>query len=263
MPTFPDPHAKRLAFARRVVLHERAPVSIGETVELFHQPSIEIPAKPTKYEDFEAKVVDAKDDNEKLRGILDNTPAQQLQDFYHLYRKDEKRILTDLSSAARKAGFYTHKKNRLFAERLREKGIPVRGIDLSNGKSKYPQVSWITYSQCEVSINALRDDPSLQEFKENPVQLICGAIGIIPTTTQLHRKEEYFTLSKKTLKALGINPKELNLTELFDENCPIPIIEYKLRKSLFCPNYGKRDLKAFLQSKLEEARLKTFPHPNS
>jgi hypothetical protein len=123
-----------------------------------------VPKKITNHEILKAKVAAAKTNGE-LQEILDALDRYSL--IADTNCENEERILTKLTHILKKAGFCSHRRSKFFVEKLEEKDIPIKGINASNGKSKYKHINWVTFIQCEGEIiKTSEDDPDLRKFKK-------------------------------------------------------------------------------------------------
>jgi hypothetical protein len=217
---------------------------------------IEIPTMPKiiKYEDLRAKV-EAENDNGKLQEILNTLNRYSLREYAGYRKENKEEILMKLTPILKKAGFYSHKKTEVFVKKLEEIGIPIRGFNASNGKSKYKRIYWVTFSKCKQRIiDALKNDPDLQRFKKNPVRTICGNPDRIPTTTNfIYHPDGYasnVTGMIKEITGIAVSEKGHVTLNNFLIGCSVPVFEYK--HSHLYPTARTEELKAFIRLKREK-----------
>ena len=232
--------------------------SLATTRTTLRKYGIEVPSVLT-YANFEARVEAAGSDNKKLQEILDSFTDDSIRGYIQYHRKDEEKVLTFLSPVLRKAGFYFNAKFvGLFAHKLQAKDMPIIAVKAREG------IYWVVYgldAHREKIIDVLKDDPDLQEFKKNPVQLAFGAFeGELPKATELMRKKGYDAFGNVVYETLGIRiagrPK-ITPASLLD-GCPVPIFRFSNRFSF--PLSQKVELQNFLRKRYQELQS---ANPNS
>ena len=224
---------------------------------------IEVPLLRT-FANFEEKV-EAENDNQKLQALLESFTPISLRGYYSRHRKDKEKILTDLSSVLREGEFYPSSRSlKHFAQKVKEKNIPIRPVErVTKTKGKYSDVYYIVYSKHAKEIaDALRDDPDLQRFRNNSVQLVFGTFnGQLPTTTELVRKKGYEYVGNLVAETLGIriggNAKVTTSALLV--GCEMPI--FRQGGNFFFPLDQKTEFQVFLRKRYEV--LKSAGNPTA
>jgi len=207
----------------------------------------------TAYEDLKARVK-AETDDKKLQEILDSFTNASLRGYLKRYNHDPERVFAGLTSVLKKGGFFPHMHLSTFYEKIKEKGIPIRpiNVDVSRPKNIY-RIVFDKHGQR--IIDSLKDDPDLQRFKSSPVKLICGNPDRIPTTADFRKKKrlrQYNTNIKEIIEEVighHITGKDGPKFEILLSGCPVPVFRY--RHVYIYPIDMIEELKAFLKSKLE------------
>lgn len=230
---------------------EFAGISVGDIRHIrpsLRNSGINIPeADPPIFRDF-AERIRKENDYVKLQEILNNSfplaslnAPNSLRAYLNRHGKDEQKVLTDLSSVVRDAGFFPHGYNlQEFADKIKEKGLPIiiRSTDLETKKGKIIQTYYVVPCKCAETIKeTLRNDPELQRFRKNPVELICGTPEKMPNTTDLMRDSRgqsggqysggLAVLARETIGFVTDYTKpDWNLAVLM-KYCPVPVFRYK------------------------------------
>lgn len=160
----------------REIRRKLPPSRLDKAREVLGKRGIVVPKQNSAYAGF-AEKVEAENNYQKLQTILDSFPSESLLSYINNHRKDKKKTLIALSPVLRKAGFYFgHGSLKLFAQKIRENHVPIRLIEAKQKtRRKYNKTHYIVYSRHEEEIaRALKNDPDLQRFRENPVQLASG-----------------------------------------------------------------------------------------
>lgn len=206
------------------------------------------PAQTFAY--FKAKA-EAENDDQKLQEILDSFTSH----FTVHRRRGQEKVLTDLSSVLRAGGFYFRGNAiTIFVEKLKTKNIPIRQVGREVKNRKDIANYWIVYGKHQQRIiDALKDDPELQEFKKNPVQLIFGNFdGKLPTTNEIRKKTKYGRVRNLAKETLGVRiggRSKITLSMLLD-GCSVPI--FKCRNVASFPLNRKEELQEFIIRKYLE-----------
>lgn len=220
----------------------------------FGRRGVAIPLTNIFYERLKTEV-EAEADYEKLQKILDSLTIISL--LYHLQRSnhDTKRVFASLTSVLRQGGFYLHGNLAIFAEKLKEKGIPVRRV--TNASIKPVRARWIVFDKHEERIiDALKDDPDLQGSKENPVKQICGPTAPIPRTTEFRKRGhsgKYGSNIAEIIREItGYYTSGRNRRRVGDFliGCPVPVFKHGHR--YIYPLDMIEELKTFLKSNQEK-----------
>ncbi len=214
------------------------------------------PKKEIKFRRIQLRIEDEirkTDDYGNLQKILDRYSDNTIRKCLLGGNSDSVKRLT---TVCREAGFYfrTKEANR-FERVIKENKIPIRACHLppvrKNGKV-YPKRYIIVLAKHKEKIAEIfNNEPSLQEFKRNPVRLAYGEWdGKLPTTNLQHKKDDYASLSRLRISlngsALGTLWRKKHSDLLV--NCPVPIFE--TNKRYFYPKNREEDLRKFLKEKL-------------
>lgn len=235
-------------------------VTLGNARATLGRRGVEIPLIHISYEDLKAKI-EAEADDMKLQEILDKLTMAYFQ--YNVRRRIQaaEKVVVSLTFVLREAGFYPQRHLSTFAEKLKEKGIPVRRYNHAKG-SKPEIIYWFVFGKHkERVIDALENDPDLQRFRENPVKLICGEFeGEMPTTTDAYRKrsKKYGTnLTRIIQEATGHHIASRGRLRVSDflRGCPVPVFKFSHR--YIYPLDRTRELKSFLTRRYEELQAAT------
>ncbi len=221
-----------------------------------------------QYDNKSTKQLEEEAENQKLQEILDSFPAESLRGYISNHRKDKEKTFTSLSSILRKAGFHFRPNNiAIFAKKIKEKHLPMRELphEATTKKNEKITVTYrVTFIKCaETIVQALENDPDLQKFKINPVELVCGTIdGKLPTTTDLLRNREKYgsNLAALAREAIGFAPNrndpEKKLSAIM-KGCPVPI--FKTRDGYYYyPLEKAEEIRNFLKSKQSASQGETL-----
>lgn len=242
-----------------------APKEIGRTVgakvlrrarATLGRRGVEIPLMSISYEGLKAKVEGEADDR-KLQEILDSLTAISLRNHILRHNQDTERVFVSLTFVLREAGFHPHRYLAIFADKLKERDIPVRASPHTRTKdSKSEVIYWIVFDKHKQRIiDALKDDPELQRFKRNPVQLICGSPDKIPTTTDFAKRKFYKeyggNIAGMIQDTTGYHLRRRGGLKVRDFliGCPVPVFKYAHRH--IYPLDRTEELKSFLAGRYE------------
>jgi hypothetical protein len=215
----------------------------------------EIPSLRTKYECLKARVK-TETDYKELQKLLNSLPMHSLLGYIYNHREDKENPLTYLKPILKKAGFYSRKKDWLFAEKLKKNGFPIRNVKLRKKRSKYSQIYRVTFRKCEEKIiEMLNNDPELQCFKNNPVRQVCAKPDKFPTTTQFRKGYEGYSddIRKIIGEIAGIPRSKIESikVEHYLLDCSVPVYTWENghNNKYIYPTDRAEEMKTFLKSK--------------
>lgn len=124
---------------------------------------------------------------------------------------------------------YNFTQTHLFAQDLEETGIPNRIVEVDRKERKN-----LTYVLLEKhrdrALAAWKKNPKLEQFKINPVSVVCGNTSAdVPTITQLSQREDYRPIfSILSDLAIRIPPQhQVKFRKWLFEGCPITVWAYR------------------------------------
>lgn len=215
-----------------------------------------IPLTVAHYRDF-FKQVENENNDQRLQEILDNSSSGSLLHYRQRYGNE---AIMSLAQIVRKAEFYIpYNYMGLFAKTIQNQDIPIRLFEQEGtSKRKYRERHFIVFSKHEKRIiESLRNDSSLERFRTNPVQLICGSPRArIPTLTEL-AKNRYSSLGPLVLKTTGFRPSrapQRNFVHLL-KGCRTPV--YTDGESYYYDTRQTQPLKSFLERRRQEIQSQT------
>ncbi len=171
--------------------------------------------------------------------------------------------ITMIKALLKAAGFHykIDRDAQLFYNALAEAGIPMAKVEnvVKNGPQKGTRFYYIIASQhIDRAVTALKANPNLVKFLEDPVKQISGPKTDTPTTTLL--RNGTFKSVGTILKQLRIGGRrygKLVSSGQFDQiltNCPIPIFYYKTDNRIYFKTELKQELKEFIERKLADLK---------
>ncbi|MCL5113838.1 MAG: hypothetical protein M1372_01560 [Patescibacteria group bacterium] len=181
----------------------------------------------------EIEQIAKEDDDEKIQKMLDEFPYSVILWNMAENKKRKKRktprVFTSIGKIT--SSIYHHSPNRtfLFAQVLKENGIPYRKMRKDFGKYHIANHVLLEKHR-DRALAAWEKDPELERFKINLISVVCGSTNAdVPTTTQLSGSEDYRSVSL-VLSDLGIQippQQQIKFRKWLFEDCPITVWAYR------------------------------------